>query len=712
MQCLEYIFFYMMYSFIGLHYEIDHIKNHPWRRFKSSLQEVFRKYFSRNMNRKKTCEQGMSQQINSSKSESQYLRKWSMGSLQSDILCNELFSEENSILEMDFLDNQTTEKQVMDSYPQSREPESLKIPDSEQSKYEMFFPKMFCCDEGQKTEDCLSSTTKQSDNLDIEYEKESYTPVSSPGTSPLFTGFVTRSSLPSNREMLSSYLNSSNEFNFYSELNHPQYEPMLTEDFTDLSNKHSVKRMEYVDHFSVLSKMSQENILFTLKNTITKDPVLSLNVKLISTSVRKETVMDVSLNSKEQFDIYLFQTCLAFEKRKQCVVLVFIFWNFVCVACFHILWKAPNITLNSNTMALNQTEKLQSYFNFRNAVESLRKRLSFSHEVMMQKKYMIQDSKSSKPERGSQEYAMWILNLPVECSEGSFYHDIQTKKDEKLGHSEELDFGEMKLCKELNSTMSRCRPKKEKYELRKQLSKRLYPFLSKEGMSKKKYHQKTKQASLKFLVESFFKNYSEIEKKDNNEISKIINHLFAYLLSLTSRNQFWPVGRSTPSTLETFFQQVFDSENESERDSMHVEWMRLQTFSSFPASCKVSTVHLARDGFYYTGRSTEAQCFSCRNTYRDWDETSNINAIHLEISPDCDMANGRSERNIAIHDPHRYQERLADSSPPQRTEEGATGQSSSLDTTQEQPAVTTVEEDKEPSKFGSFGILRHQTFFI
>ena len=598
----------MMYSFIGLHYELDHIKNNPWRRFKSLLQ-VFRKYFSRNMTRKKTYEQGMPQQINSSKSRSQNLRKWSTTSQQSKISFtgNELFSdsEDNSIFNLDLLDDQTAEKQVMDSYPLSREPEYLKTQDSEQSKNEMSCPKMFCSGAAQKTEDTFGIKTN---HMDVESKQERFTKVSSrPLTSTIFTGIFTRSSFPSIREMQSSFMNSSDMSGF----NRPHCETMVTdglreEDFKDVRTKCCLDRNYDLESLSV----SPERILFTLKYTICKDPVLILNSNLISTTVEKEEAMGLSL--------------------------------------------IPTEVSSCHDRLYYETHDLRAF-----------------------------------------------------CS--------QTGKNELIPHSTCGEQANFISSNGNQAAINKYCCKREKNELRKQLSKQLYVFLGKDGMSKKKYHQKTRQASLRYLVEAFFKNYNEMEKKDNNGISKIINHLFKYLsLSSTPSSALFPVGRNTPSTLEAFFQQILhiDNQNESEGDTMHVEWMRLQTFSSFPASCKVSTVHLARDGFYYTGRSTEAQCFSCRNTYRDWDETSNINAIHLEISPDCDMANGRSERNIAIHDPHRYQERLADSSPPQRTEDGATGQSSSLDTTQEQPAVTTVEEDKEPSKFGSFGILRHQTFFI
>jgi hypothetical protein len=214
------------------------------------------------------------------------------------------------------------------------------------------------------------------------------------------------------------------------------------------------------------------------------------------------------------------------------------------------------------------------------------------------------------------------------------------------------------MCSVDERTRQRYAWKREKEELKKKLTKQLYSSLKKGKISKKKYHQAIRRASLRCLMDKFFKNFDEVSKKDKNKLSKIINHYFNLLAYSRSRplqtNSStildYPVERNTPNTLEAFFQDLVEREDATAADTMHVEWMRLRTFWSFPTNANVSTVQLARDGFFYTGHTTETRCFCCRNVYREWDETSDINAIHRRISPNCDLAHGRPTRNFAIHD--------------------------------------------------------------
>ena len=84
-------------------------------------------------------------------------------------------------------------------------------------------------------------------------------------------------------------------------------------------------------------------------------------------------------------------------------------------------------------------------------------------------------------------------------------------------------------------------------------------------------------------------------------------------------------------------------------DHMESERFRFITFQRFPASVGLSAVKLAKHGFYYTGNGTETKCHFCSHTYSEWDTTSDIEAIHLQISPECPLANGRETNNIPIH---------------------------------------------------------------
>ncbi|KAK3096876.1 hypothetical protein FSP39_004326 [Pinctada imbricata] len=89
------------------------------------------------------------------------------------------------------------------------------------------------------------------------------------------------------------------------------------------------------------------------------------------------------------------------------------------------------------------------------------------------------------------------------------------------------------------------------------------------------------------------------------------------------------------------------------RDKMQYEWLRIQSFWSFPINIGMSMIYLARNGFYYTGRSTECRCYFCGHTYNDWEATDNnserIIEIHRRISPNCVFLTGSSHNNVPIH---------------------------------------------------------------
>ncbi|XP_033741407.1 uncharacterized protein LOC117328130 isoform X1 [Pecten maximus] len=67
-----------------------------------------------------------------------------------------------------------------------------------------------------------------------------------------------------------------------------------------------------------------------------------------------------------------------------------------------------------------------------------------------------------------------------------------------------------------------------------------------------------------------------------------------------------------------YFQQMEQGQQVTVLDSMQYEWMRVRSFWSFPRNAGVSYLHLARVGFFYTGRVSETRCYSCGKTYREW----------------------------------------------------------------------------------------------
>lgn len=96
--------------------------------------------------------------------------------------------------------------------------------------------------------------------------------------------------------------------------------------------------------------------------------------------------------------------------------------------------------------------------------------------------------------------------------------------------------------------------------------------------------------------------------------------------------------------------QPLDNETRTEsEDHMRTEWLRVTTFQTFPSDVGISSVKLAKYGFYYTGQNKETKCHFCSKTYNEWTSTSDIEAIHRQISPDCPFINGRETNNVPIH---------------------------------------------------------------
>ena len=81
---------------------------------------------------------------------------------------------------------------------------------------------------------------------------------------------------------------------------------------------------------------------------------------------------------------------------------------------------------------------------------------------------------------------------------------------------------------------------------------------------------------------------------------------------------------------------------------MRFESWRLSTFSHVQNRLVVSTLRLAHSGFYYDEERDDIVCFSCNLRKRDWDKSDAIAVVHLELSPDCDQANFRDDRNVPV----------------------------------------------------------------
>lgn len=645
---------------------------------------------------------------------------------------SDLLDDESSILEMDTTDDEmdyTMEKYVEENTTNQESSHcDLEFSDSSRRRVHLVnsqsngYCAMFCdtlagiqkdqeaCSESlsnskkSKGEMWHQKETNYSGLLTKEFNRQNSD--SHPTTVHIFSGFITRSSL-TNTETPSSFLNSSDSSNFSSDQNQPP--SIVEEDFVDLNNKRSA---DYEDKFQELHvAWSSEGLKFILDSTST--PVLLFQFNIFSESVVCDTGMEVALNRRDQFYVYIIKTCIeeAAKINMYFSLIQIIHFHYVSPVTFFTQLKTPVVVspittlvlpykMDADSLKILHTEKKNRFERFQLAVKHLLRMLQLSCDVQNQKKFMIQSSASSEEKEKLQLRYCEVTVTPVPCSENQImpvcrkcydFETASTFSTEKESLADDIK----------NITYQVKHPiKTEKYELRKLLTKRIYSTLYQEKMSKKKFHQTTRQGSLRWLMTLFFQNFTKIEKKDHNDISKIINHYFNLLSFGFQPRTSFPVDQNTPNRLETFFQETLQNEEASETDTLHMEWMRLRTFSSFPSNCTVSTVQLARDGFYYTGQATETQCFCCGQKYRDWDESSNINEIHRRISPECDIANGRLTRNIAIHAQGGAIDfwRNTEGSPPQEIiQEGASGQSDSTEQTSQQ-AELEEEQDFEQGK--------------
>lgn len=140
-------------------------------------------------------------------------------------------------------------------------------------------------------------------------------------------------------------------------------------------------------------------------------------------------------------------------------------------------------------------------------------------------------------------------------------------------------------------------------------------------------------------------------------ISKGLGFLRRYLriskdFTISSIDVFFPLQQANQQPQEGLDSvlQPLDNETRTEsEDHLRTEWLRVTTFQTFPSDVGISSVKLAKNGFYYTGQNKETKCHFCSKTYNEWTSTSDIEAIHRQISPDCPFINGRETNNIPIH---------------------------------------------------------------
>ena len=81
---------------------------------------------------------------------------------------------------------------------------------------------------------------------------------------------------------------------------------------------------------------------------------------------------------------------------------------------------------------------------------------------------------------------------------------------------------------------------------------------------------------------------------------------------------------------------------------MNMELIRLGSFQNFPASRTVSTLKLARHGFYYSGEGDMVICFACGGQKQNWRSEDIIDDVHRSLSPNCPLLTSLPTSNVQI----------------------------------------------------------------
>ncbi|XP_062601944.1 putative inhibitor of apoptosis isoform X9 [Saccostrea cucullata] len=116
--------------------------------------------------------------------------------------------------------------------------------------------------------------------------------------------------------------------------------------------------------------------------------------------------------------------------------------------------------------------------------------------------------------------------------------------------------------------------------------------------------------------------------------------------------QLFPV-YGTSRNLDEFVEREINqnqgsNEQETYSHSLNLELVRLSSFHNFTSSSSVSTVKLARQGFYYSREEDTVICFACGFRKHDWKKDDDVETIHKEASLNCPLFNSNCSSNIQI----------------------------------------------------------------
>nr|XP_022288749.1 putative inhibitor of apoptosis [Crassostrea virginica]XP_022288750.1 putative inhibitor of apoptosis [Crassostrea virginica]XP_022288751.1 putative inhibitor of apoptosis [Crassostrea virginica]XP_022288752.1 putative inhibitor of apoptosis [Crassostrea virginica]XP_022288753.1 putative inhibitor of apoptosis [Crassostrea virginica]XP_022288754.1 putative inhibitor of apoptosis [Crassostrea virginica] len=130
--------------------------------------------------------------------------------------------------------------------------------------------------------------------------------------------------------------------------------------------------------------------------------------------------------------------------------------------------------------------------------------------------------------------------------------------------------------------------------------------------------------------------------------------------------------------------------------SMNMELIRLRSFQNFPAARMVSTLQLARQGFYHSGEGDMVICFACGGRKQNWRSEDIIDVVHRSLSPNCPLLMSLPTTNVQVGDSIRNGHK----DPPFKTNEEQQSETTRTEclTSNEQPTSKNIATRKGSAK--------------
>ncbi|XP_062571498.1 putative inhibitor of apoptosis [Saccostrea cucullata] len=133
--------------------------------------------------------------------------------------------------------------------------------------------------------------------------------------------------------------------------------------------------------------------------------------------------------------------------------------------------------------------------------------------------------------------------------------------------------------------------------------------------------------------------------------------------------------------------------------SMNMEIIRISTFRNFPQTTSISTIRLAKEGFYYTGDGNKVACFAC-GVHRDgWKADDDPREIHCRLSPNCPFLISCQSGNVPVQEKENVASNHTDTQP--REENGGS-------TSGPAPTIATFNSNQGGDEFNVTSSERHE----